>query len=278
MSSGQMTSSQVRGAQRLATLLAATPGLRAKFFANPTKLGRQLPARKYWDYGIDPGLFPWHPMEFFRQRHYKRARLARQTLELIAARIDEGKLSSSVNTDAVFEDFFRPIVRVSQRTFNAIFVLSVLAFFVGSGLIGAGIYIAIYPPPEGNSTILGSVFGGTGAVSALGAVYTMATQGIAKASTSHVTLRIVLTAFATQLGQLRAIAEETPGPGKDPLPPDKTKKKLAVAWAVNQAIEDAMSEAVKKISESEALKKISESEAVTKIPENVPDDQAPDQG
>src|SRR5439155_15140114 len=187
----QMTSRQVTAAKRLATLLAATPSLRAKFFTKPTKLGRQLPPRKYWDYGINPKLLPWHPWEFVRERHYKRARLAQQTLEEMAKRIDEGELSSSVNTDAIFEDFFLPIVRVSQRTFNAIFILSIAAFIVGSGLIGAGVYIALYPPKHGSSTILGSVFGGTGAVSALSGVYAMATKGIARASTSNAKLRTV---------------------------------------------------------------------------------------
>jgi hypothetical protein len=247
VSDPQTTSSEVQAAQRLATLLAATPSLRARFFAKPTKLGRQLPPRKYWDYGIDPGLVPWHPWEFFRQRHYKRARLARQTLEELADQINARKLSSTVNTDAVFEDFFRPIVRVSQRTFNAIFVLSIAAFIVGAGLIGAGIYIAIYPPKHGNSTILGSVFGSTGAVSALGAVYAMATQGIAKASTSHVKLRVVLTGFATQLGQLRAIAEATPAPESEAQEPPDPQTQLKRAQSVNKAIQETMSKAVEEI-------------------------------
>ncbi len=239
-----MTSRQVTAAERLATLLAATPSLRAKFFSKPTKLGRQLPPRKYWDYGINPRLLPWHPWEFVRERHYKRARLAQQTLEVMAKRIDDGKLSSSVNTDAVFEDFFLPIVRVSQRTFNAIFILSIAAFIVGSGLIGAGVYIALYPPKHGSSTILGSVFGGTGAVSALSGVYAMATKGIARASTSNAKLRIVLTGFATQLGQLRAIAERAPVPGKEPV---DTEEQLETAKSVNKAIQVTMGKAVEEI-------------------------------
>jgi hypothetical protein len=74
-------------------------------------------------------------------------------------------------------------------------------------LIGSGVYIAIYPPSSGNSTVVASVFGGSGAVSALGAVYAMAKEGIRDAALDHARLRAVLTGFATQLGQLRAVAE-----------------------------------------------------------------------
>jgi hypothetical protein len=117
------------------------------------------------------------------------------------------ELSSVVNTDAVFEDFFAPIVRVSQRSFTSVFALSWAAFFAGPGLIGSGVYITIHPPSSGDSTVVASVFGGSGAVSALGAVFAMAKEGIRDAALDHARLRAVLTALATQLGQLRAVAE-----------------------------------------------------------------------
>ena len=189
--------------KNLATVLTSSPNLRAKLFANPTKtVGKQLPPRKYWDYRIDPHLLFVHPVRFVVQRHRYRAALATQTLEEIANRIDGARLTSAVNTDAVFEDFFGPIVRVSQRTFNGVFALSVLAFVVACGLIGAGVYIAVYPPAEGSSTVLGSVFGGTGAVAALGSAYAMAIGGITAEARRNARLRLVLTGFATQLGQL----------------------------------------------------------------------------
>src|SRR5207244_1472336 len=126
-------------------------------FANPTKMvGKQLPARKYWDYEIDPYYLIRHPWRFFAMRHLYRATLAKQTLEEIAVRIDKAKLLAVVNTDAVFEDFFGPIVKVSQRTFTGVFWLSVLAFGVACGLLGAGVYIAIYPPASGDSTVISS--------------------------------------------------------------------------------------------------------------------------
>jgi hypothetical protein len=87
-------------------------------------------------------------------------------------------------------------------------------------------------PGDTNSTVVGSVFGGSGTIAALGSVYAMATRGIREATIDHARLRMVLTAFATQLGQLRAYAERPPD--KDHLPdvPDIT--------ALNEAIGAAM--------------------------------------
>jgi hypothetical protein len=191
----------------LAGVLTATPNLRAKFFANPTKtVGSNLPPTKYWDYG--DGVYPlWQWIKRYRWRRRVRACLAQAILEEIASQIKDNKLSSTVNTDAVFEDFFAPIVRVSQRSFTSVFALSWAAFAAGLVLIGFGVYIAVHPPSSGNSTVVATVFGGSGAISALGAVFAMATRGIRDAALDHARLRAVLTALATQLGQLRAIAE-----------------------------------------------------------------------
>lgn len=224
--------------KELATVLTSSPNLRAKLFANPTKtVGKQLPARKYWDYGIDAYLLFVRPWRFVVQRHRYRAALAKKTLEAIAKRIELGRLTSAVNTDAVFEDFFGPIVRVSQRTFNGVFALSVLAFIVACGLIGAGVYIAIYPPAHGSSTVLGSVFGASGAVGALGSAYAMAIGGITTEARRNARLRLVLTGFATQLGQLRGFAEFEPRNGR-PRPP------LQEIRDTNSAIYDAMDAAL----------------------------------
>lgn len=225
--------------KHLATVLTSSPNLRAKLFANPTKtVGKQLPARKYWDYGIDPYLLFRRPWRFVVRRHLYRAGFAKQTLEEIATRIDKGSLSSAVNTDAVFEDFFGPIVRVSQRTFNGVFGLSVLAFVVARGLIGAGVYIAIYPPAAGNSTILGSIFGASGAVGALGSAYAMSIGGITAEARRNARLRLVLTGFATQLGQLRGYAEVEERDGT------RSSRPLDDVTKTNRAIYQAMSAAL----------------------------------
>jgi len=195
-----------RNVEPLASVLTASPNLRAKFFANPTRaIGRNLPPAKYWEYGDTYRWWRW--IKRYRWRRKIRGRLAQAILLAIAKEIKNKKLSSAVNTDAVFEDFFAPIVRVSQRSFTSVFVLSWAAFGAGLGLIASGVYVAIHHPSSGDSAVVASIFGASGAVSALGAVFAMAKEGIRDAALDNARLRAVLTGFATQLGQLRAVAE-----------------------------------------------------------------------
>jgi hypothetical protein len=202
----------------LTTLLTATPNLRAKFFANPTRqVGRILPPAKSWDYYRKPGRGMWfRPFNWYAPYRYRneRAELAKGILDEITQRVADQKITASVNTDSVFEEYFAPIVKVSQRSFASVYALSIAAFVVGISLIGIGAYIAISPKSGANSpnsTVVASVFGGSGAISSLGAVFAMARKGIREATLDHARVRVVLTAFATQLGQLRAIIEAPPG-------------------------------------------------------------------
>jgi hypothetical protein len=57
--------------------------------------------------------------------------------------------------------------------FNTMFALSIGVFLVGVGLIVVGVYIAIESPAGTNSTVVANIFGGSGAVSALGSVFAM---------------------------------------------------------------------------------------------------------
>jgi hypothetical protein len=213
----QKTRDEIRAeAEVLSALLTATPNLRARFFANPTRqAGKSLPPAKSWDYR--PSGSAWLPWNWygspFRYRR-ERAQLAKSILGKITSRVQSGDqsqaISVSVNTDSVYEEYFAPIVKISQRSFTSVFYLSIAAFVVGISLIGAGIYLAIAPRTGTNSTVVSSIFGGGGAISALGAVLAMATRGIREATLDHARVRLVLTAFATQLGQLRAIIEKPP--------------------------------------------------------------------
>jgi hypothetical protein len=226
-----------REAELLAALLTATPNLRARFFADPThRAGKSLPPAKSWDYRISGS--PWAPRNWpgspFRYRR-ERALLAKSILGKITFKVQKGDLGASVNTDSVFEEYFAPIVRVSQRSYTSVFYLSIAAFVTGISLIGAGVYLAIAPRTGTNSTVVSSIFGGSGAISALGAVQAMATRGIREATLDHARMRLVLTAFATQLGQLRAIIEKPP-PQKRP-----------EAEALNDAIEKSMKAALDEI-------------------------------
>jgi hypothetical protein len=201
---------RVTDPDRLAALLTATPSLRAQFFSNPMRaIGASLPPPKYWDYGTAG--WKWLPWYWYRPLLYRRQRrdLAKQVFERVSGEVVDQTLASSINTDSVFDEFFAPIVRVSQRSYSSVYILSWLAFVVGVALIGIGTYFAINPPANVNATVVASVFGGSGAISALGSVYGMAVSGIRQATSDLSRTRLVLTAFATQLGQLRAIYEDS---------------------------------------------------------------------
>jgi hypothetical protein len=214
----------------LATLLTATPSLRAKFFANPTKqVGEHLPPNKSWTYAADE-----------EERYREKQRLAEGVLRKIAQRVKDGDLSSTVNTDSVFEDYFRPIVRASERSFTTMFVLSIGAFLVGVGLIVAGIYIAVKPRAGTNSTVVASIFGGAGAISALGSVFAMAQSGIRTATSDHAKLRVVLTGFATELGQLRRLAEGAAEGGAEAV----SSTDLKLVNPINEEIRVSMKDAL----------------------------------
>jgi hypothetical protein len=229
-------------AEALATLLTATPNLRARFLANPTReAGKSLPPVKYWNYSPPPGWrwLPWYWLGSpFRYRE-ERARLAKAILEQMTREVKDQKITAAVNTDSVFEEYFAPIVRVSQRSFSSVYLLSIAAFVAGLGLIGVGAYIAVSPRSGTNSTVVASVFGGSGAISALGAVYAMATRGIRDATLDHARVRLVLTAFATQIGQLRAIIERSPGDEKQTI-----DELIAHAGALNNSIKTSMEAAL----------------------------------
>jgi len=236
-----------READTLTTLLTSTPNLRAKFFANPTRgVGKSLPPAKSWDY--EPPEMGWLPWKWygspFRYRK-ERARLAKAILDNVTKQVGSHKISASVNTDSVFEEYFAPIVKVSQRSFSSVYALSWLAFAAGLALIGVGAYVAVRPPAGTDSTVVSSVFGGSGAISALGAVFAMAKQGIREATLDHARVRVVLTAFATQLGQLRAIIEKPQGVTPDG--PDAAKPAIDAATRLNKSISESMKAALSQI-------------------------------
>jgi hypothetical protein len=235
----------------LAPIPTATPGLRARFFADPTKqIGKQLPARKYWEWKLETK--PWYVIGSWRELRKARAATATKIVAHIAKDIRGGTLSASINTDAVFAEFFAPIVRASQQSFTSVFLLSWGAFLAGLVLIGSGIYIAITSPPGTNSTVVGSVFGGAGTIGALGSVYAMAKQGIREATIDHARLRMVLTAFATQLGQLRALAERASEADAKPRTVDEETQKLNAIKELNAAIAASMTGALELVPSPQA--------------------------
>jgi hypothetical protein len=201
-------------ADYLAELVTATPSARAAFFSDPIRaIASLLPPPKFWDYGKTMSektkRWYWLPWYWYRPLYYRRERqaLAMQIFDKVGAKVAGRTLASSINTDSVFEEFFAPIVRASQRSYMSVNFLSWGAFVIGVALIGIGVYVGVDPPKGIDGTIVASVFGGSGAISALGSVYGMSVNGIRQATSDLARVRVVLTSFATQLGQLRALYE-----------------------------------------------------------------------
>lgn len=224
-------------ADRFAALMVATPSQRAAFFANPVRaIGNSLPPPKYWNY--KDGSSPWWPWFWYRPLRFRRdrRRIVREVFDKVADQVVDQTLASSINTDSVFDEFFAPIVKVSQRSYTSVYFLSWAAFIIGVALIGIGTYVGVHPPKGVDSTIVASIFGSSGAISALGSVLSMAVNGIRQVSLDLAKVRVVLTAFATQLGQLRAIYEGN----------STSTQQVTLEGVVNlnQAIEQAMSGAL----------------------------------
>jgi hypothetical protein len=180
-------------------------------------------------------LFPWFWYQPLRY-HGARRRLAKEVFDKVAAQVENQTLSSSINTDSVFDEFFSPVVRLSQRSYTSVYLLSWAAFFVGVALIGVGTYVGLHPPKGVNGTTVASIFGGGGAVTAVGSVLAMAVSSIRQATSDHARVRVVLTAFATQLGQLRAQFEGSST--------STTQPTLGSVVDLNNAIGEAMGAAI----------------------------------
>lgn len=224
-------------AENLGLVLTASPSLRAKFFAEPTRqVGRQLPRGRSWSYPANPYGGTWHLVRRFQWRRFCRRTLASAVFRDIARRIDQQQLSAKISTDAVFEDYFRPVALVSQRSFLWTLILSVATFLLGAGLVVVGALVALDPPKSVNSTALAAIFGGSGVVAALGSVLAMVVRAISNATNEHAKIRLVLTGFATELGQLRAYGEGD-GNGAPPL------QDLGEVQKLTKAIERAMAAA-----------------------------------
>jgi hypothetical protein len=229
----------------LVALLTASPSLRAEFFADPDQaVGSHLPSFKNWDSGLDPSRlgFNWFGKRarVLRVcRRLYRARLGRAVLEEIAKKVKDQKLSATINTEAIYEEYFAPAVRASQRSFDWTIRLSIAAFVMGCLMIAAGVAVALHPVEGVNATVLSGIFGGGGAISALGGLYATVLRGMSGATTEHARLRVVLTGFATELGQLRGCVENI---STDGVP--KTLTDITEITKVNQSINNLMKDAI----------------------------------
>jgi hypothetical protein len=181
--------------------------MRARFFADPARhADRSLPPHDFFDREPAPRFWAFKERKWRRKElEWKRRRLAQEVLKQIVKSVNDGTLTAAVNTDSVYEEYLAPLANASRRALQTAYWLSWGAFVVGVILIGVGIWLVLNPVPDSEFVVASLL--GTGAISSLGAILGMALRGTRSATTDHVRLHLVLTAFAGQLGAIRAMSE-----------------------------------------------------------------------
>ena len=114
--------------------------------------------------------------------------------------------------EATFEQnaFLHGALRNPQRTFTAILALSCLAFLTGIGLLAGAFLAAFLGDGTTEKALLGGLSGAGGAVTTLAAIFTLSIDSIRRASGDNAQLRLILTDFATEIANCRAIPIKTP--------------------------------------------------------------------
>lgn len=203
----------------LARLITHNPKLRSEYFQHPGKvLARAIPRQGPFEY-----LWPI-PHDRVRAR---RARLG----DAIEAMISKDPRLVSAR-EAYFEKnvFLDEALRNPQKTFDALVWLSILAFTIGAALLLGAFAAAVLGEGTAEKAVLGGLSGGGGAATTLLTVFLISRETIRRASGDNAQMRLILTAYATEITHFRAIPIET---GQDAEDRNKRIRK-ATAKAVGE--------------------------------------------
>jgi hypothetical protein len=182
---------------RPARLIAHNPRLRTRYFESPGKvLASAIPRR---------GL-----LERIRLTVPPRVERLREELgdKVEAVMSNDPRLLSDREAAVETNVFLSDALRNPKRAFNAVFWLSILAFFIGVGFLAVSIVAAFIGEVTTQKAVLGSASGGSGAVVILGTVFTISQDSIRNANRENAQIRLALTGFATVMAHLRAIPVE----------------------------------------------------------------------
>lgn len=161
--------------------------------------------------------------------------------------------------EAYFEKsaFLNEALQNPQRTFDTIVWLSVLAFLVGVSFVVGAFLAGFFGNDTAQKAVLGGLSGGGAAATTIGSVLAISRDSIRKANGDNARLRLILTAFATEITHFRAIPIQN----------------FRHAQQRNREIREATMEAVRKIEEYAEPK---EKEPEEKKPKDQkPEDQKP---
>ncbi len=177
-------------ATAIARQIATTPGLRAKYFEDaPAAIAGVVGAKRQFGLGVDS----------------ETKKLREQALAKVPAMmLEKAEAASSAHSEAVMAQFFKGAIRNPELSFRFILWLSIATFAAGIALVAAGLVTAFITDDATRTTVVASVFGGSGVAGVLGSVYALARRGVSQANANHAQLRLILTGFATELGHLRA--------------------------------------------------------------------------
>jgi hypothetical protein len=212
-----MTAAQFNEQAR--SLIIQNPKLRADYFRNPRKVLAWAEPRQ----GILGRLSP----ASLKTRD-SRAALG----DAIEKSIEQDPRLVSAR-EAIFEQnaFLHEALRNPQRTFTAIVTLSYVAFFIGIGLIVGAFLAAFLGDGTPEKALLGGLSGLGGAITTLGTIFRLSTGSIRRANGDNAQLHLILTDFATEIANYRALPVNT----------------LADATQTNEAISRLTEHAVQEI-------------------------------
>jgi hypothetical protein len=194
MADPEASAAQEPTAAEIALQIAANPGLRARFFEDPTAtVADAVPAERF-GLGVDRDT----------------TRLRRQVLAEVSKLLRKTpETESSSHAEAVMRQFFKEAIRNPELSFMSILGLSLATFAVGAALVVAGLVIVSVGDESTRNAVIAGVFAGSGVVGAIGSVYTLARRGVSVANCDHAQIRLVLSGFATELGHLRSLHLES---------------------------------------------------------------------
>jgi hypothetical protein len=167
-------------------VIVGNPKIRADYFLNPSKVLAQLL----------PGI-----------TKAERCKVAAKVEEAIRNDRDHARLISFREAYIEREVFLKEAMRNPQRTFQAIYWMTVTTFLIGiCFVLGAFLATLFFKENPIQQAVIGGLSGGAGLVATLGAVFATSRQAMRRNNGDNAQVRMILTAFATELAHLRAIS------------------------------------------------------------------------
>jgi hypothetical protein len=175
----------------ISKMIVGNPKIRADYFLNPSKVLTQLLPRKIKRTKAEQCIVA--------------AKVANKVEKAIRNNADSARLISFREALVEREVFLKEAMRNPQRTFQAVYWMSVATFLIGvCFVLGAFLAVLFFESPM-QQAIIGGLSGGAGSVATLGAVFATSMQAMRRNNGDNAQIRMILTAFVTELTHLRGL-------------------------------------------------------------------------